>query len=488
MTVSLRLPLTQTSRSEHSELDAATAVNSLPNGPQSVVVQSTTLDAGPCPILAIPFEITVKIFLHCLPEEPPEPNPTEAPMLLSAVCRAWRDMALNTPLLWSSLKIEWRFPEHRNVYRLVESYLTHTTSPSADTLRIRYGTDYRQSVAKRVILNAITRWPGPNVDLSINAGTSEGWFKTRLKLPLLETLTFEVTDSHFVKVGLSAFSRAPSLRNVSLYGHVPPATFVFPWAQLTTFFAESYNIDQCLEVLRQASSLVKCTFSKIGSPTNIPAYYASRNDRAPFPPHLTLQSLTISTKGWAPGADILDYLTLPSLEELTVDANRRFQNGGRDIRDTLPLNRFLSRSPPLQAYSGRLWGFRDAEEDIFAVLDLMPDVASLDLKTLDEGPLLSQFFALLCTSSFFPKLTSCSIAWIGKETHVDYPLIADALGSRWDPKPSDGVAQLKQFTFSHWHRGQLEGQATTRTSDLSFIRNAPQVFSFHVMNANCPEE
>ncbi|KAJ7837432.1 hypothetical protein B0H13DRAFT_2368138 [Mycena leptocephala] len=474
-------PSAQTSLPEGSE---AATVSSLPDEPESVGVHSMSNPVA-CPILTFPPEITVKIFLRCLPEKPPEPNPAEPPMLLSAICRQWRDIALSTPLLWSSLKIKWYFPEHRNVYRLVECYLRNTASPSANTLRIRYGTDYRQSVAKRVILNSISRWPGPNVDLSINAGTSEGWFKTKLKLPVLETLKFEVTDSHFVKVGLAAFSQASALRSVSLYGHVPPATFIFPWAQLTTFFAECYNIDQCLEVLRQAPSLVKCTFTKISSPSNLPVYYATRPS-APFPPHLALQSLTVSTKGWSPGADILDCLVLPALEELTADVNRRFHNSEREIRDTLPLIRLLSRSPSLKSYSGRLWGFQGAEEDIFGILDLLPDVESLDLKTLDEGPFLTQFFTLLGTPTFCPKLRSCSIAWIGKDTHVDYPLMADALELRWDPTPADGVAQLTQFTFSHWYRGTLEGQATTRSSDLSFIRNAPQVFSFHVINANCP--
>ncbi|KAJ7085015.1 hypothetical protein C8R43DRAFT_1174403, partial [Mycena crocata] len=59
-----------------------------------------SLDLIIYPILTIPAEITTEIFLHCLPENPAHPSATEAPMLLGAICRVWREIAYSNPRLW----------------------------------------------------------------------------------------------------------------------------------------------------------------------------------------------------------------------------------------------------------------------------------------------------------------------------------------------------------------------------------------------------
>ncbi|KAJ7129240.1 hypothetical protein C8R44DRAFT_533755, partial [Mycena epipterygia] len=60
------------------------------------------LDAITYPVLTIPLEITAEIFVHCLPTTRRSDvlNPEEAPLLLTHVCRAWREIAISTPSLW----------------------------------------------------------------------------------------------------------------------------------------------------------------------------------------------------------------------------------------------------------------------------------------------------------------------------------------------------------------------------------------------------
>ncbi|KAJ7029790.1 hypothetical protein C8F04DRAFT_887620, partial [Mycena alexandri] len=54
----------------------------------------------------LPTEITSSIFLQCLPiQERVEPPPSRAPLLLTQVCHHWRQVALVTCRLWSSLYI-----------------------------------------------------------------------------------------------------------------------------------------------------------------------------------------------------------------------------------------------------------------------------------------------------------------------------------------------------------------------------------------------
>lgn len=59
--------------------------------------------------VALPFEILSKIFLLCIPEDywdvPPTLHPSECPLLLTRICRFWRDVALATPRLWSCLDL-----------------------------------------------------------------------------------------------------------------------------------------------------------------------------------------------------------------------------------------------------------------------------------------------------------------------------------------------------------------------------------------------
>ncbi|KAJ6477211.1 hypothetical protein DFH09DRAFT_1467853, partial [Mycena vulgaris] len=63
----------------------------------------TSLDEIVYPILTLPNELTATIFVHCLPDHGRvRPSAETAPLLISQVCRHWRDIALGTGDLWSS--------------------------------------------------------------------------------------------------------------------------------------------------------------------------------------------------------------------------------------------------------------------------------------------------------------------------------------------------------------------------------------------------
>ncbi|KAG2037881.1 hypothetical protein BDR03DRAFT_831810, partial [Suillus americanus] len=57
------------------------------------------------PLWRLPTEILSQIFCHCLPQipEPHElqpPSTLTAPMLLTKICRQWREIAVGMPNLW----------------------------------------------------------------------------------------------------------------------------------------------------------------------------------------------------------------------------------------------------------------------------------------------------------------------------------------------------------------------------------------------------
>ncbi|KAJ7982993.1 hypothetical protein DFH06DRAFT_904033, partial [Mycena polygramma] len=63
----------------------------------------------------LPVEVNSEIFIHCLPSGPEgfdsikydrmKPRSRNAPLLLLQICRTWRDIALGTPRLWSTVKL-----------------------------------------------------------------------------------------------------------------------------------------------------------------------------------------------------------------------------------------------------------------------------------------------------------------------------------------------------------------------------------------------
>ncbi|KAG2062549.1 hypothetical protein BDR04DRAFT_1112122, partial [Suillus decipiens] len=73
-----------------------------------IVLQSNTLDTGfSSPIWRLPTEILAEIFKYCLPDdEHLAPASKLAPILLTTVCRRWREVSVGLPMLWCRLQLE----------------------------------------------------------------------------------------------------------------------------------------------------------------------------------------------------------------------------------------------------------------------------------------------------------------------------------------------------------------------------------------------
>ncbi|KAJ7845352.1 hypothetical protein B0H14DRAFT_2278869, partial [Mycena olivaceomarginata] len=56
------------------------------------------------PMRHIPHDVLLEIFFSCLPSEHNALiDAAETPLLLGRICRHWRSVAYNTPMLWSSI-------------------------------------------------------------------------------------------------------------------------------------------------------------------------------------------------------------------------------------------------------------------------------------------------------------------------------------------------------------------------------------------------
>ncbi|KAG1813978.1 uncharacterized protein BJ212DRAFT_1432772, partial [Suillus subaureus] len=74
---------------------------------KAVIIQSNTACRSlSSPIWRLPTEILSEIFLYCLPEDEHLVYASrQAPMLLTRICRRWREVAVGFPRLWCRLKV-----------------------------------------------------------------------------------------------------------------------------------------------------------------------------------------------------------------------------------------------------------------------------------------------------------------------------------------------------------------------------------------------
>ncbi|KAG1884830.1 uncharacterized protein F5891DRAFT_1158217 [Suillus fuscotomentosus] len=71
----------------------------------------------------LPTEVLCYIFIHCLPQiEYTSPNSKTPPMLLTRICRRWRDVATDMPSLWYRLSMDIDHADSMNWRQVVFGY------------------------------------------------------------------------------------------------------------------------------------------------------------------------------------------------------------------------------------------------------------------------------------------------------------------------------------------------------------------------------
>ncbi|KAJ7486614.1 hypothetical protein FB451DRAFT_1126863 [Mycena latifolia] len=339
------------------------------------------------PILTLPFELTSEIFLHCLPNTPIEPSPTTAPLLLTRVCKQWRDIALAEGRLWASLQID--------------------GGHSGDDA-----------------LRAIKDWVHRAGSFPQSHGLAVAWPECGL-----DFVTFEPYREYF-----DPFAEGPGRCLATAWGH------------LVRFVGDNFSPDQCFELLRRVPGLIHCELNEMvdpGVPLVIPhapllhtrlQSFIVRSDKSvdygssnvhyfQLFRWLQLPALRTLELGWyLPCTDIALFLqfltTATAIEKFSAVYDQTpAQNG--------TLLSMLNAMPALKHLAVELYSHQ-AVVDIFRLLGdstlFLPHVQSIAFTLLD----LSDHFT-----------------WEDTHTHI----VLDALISRAGETPAAGVAQLLEFTL-----------------------------------------
>ncbi|KAJ7719976.1 hypothetical protein B0H14DRAFT_3009366 [Mycena olivaceomarginata] len=282
------LPVLERSDESPSELRSV-------NGKQPV---QERLDSYRHPVLTLPTEITVEIFIHFLPIYPACPPllGTYSPTLLTQICRAWREIALKTPALWRAIWMSPSMPFERQP-PLFDMWLSRSLCYplSLDFSENDINRLYTTKVLSAAIVHC-ARWEHLNLELSASLlRTIEG------PMPLLRSLDLQLVDQDLVTAQV-AFREAPLLRTVVL-DYFAAGTLALPWAQLTSLTLRWVSQAAC----PQTSNLMHCRLEfSIGDNH----FDTVHNITLP-----ALESLTL-TGGLVKG--YLETFTVPALRDLRV--------------------------------------------------------------------------------------------------------------------------------------------------------------------------
>ena len=269
------------------------------------------------PVRRIPSELWIEIFLLCLPaDEFVGINVLEAPLLLGRICSHWREIALSTTALWSSISIgDQQLSLRLAQMPLIEAWLARSGNLPL-SIQIIGCVDFAIS--------------GSNDLLDIFIPFSSRWYNLDLWLPqpLVEKIVcnndFSMPFLAILSLAISTvldddkpllFSRkATRLRSITVsVDRMIPPLLNFPWAQITELRSDSIiDIHDCFDIFRLCPQLTHLQLRNISQDP------FDGNNRV-LARMLNLSWLRLFSHGDL--GPLLDNLIVPSLHEIHLEVN-----------------------------------------------------------------------------------------------------------------------------------------------------------------------
>ncbi|KAG1727809.1 hypothetical protein EDB19DRAFT_1748873 [Suillus lakei] len=284
---------------------------------QTKITQSMILHKGVVSALwRLPTEVLSQIFYHCLPEfgHLSPPSGLKAPMLLTGICRRWREVAVNMSSLWCGLFVRVDGRDWQRAASCCDSWLKQSRGrPLSLRLQCRANDDSTKlQILLQPYINHITslfiQFPSAS-----DAPQSEHLLKD---LPALRQLTIAAADEIAIA---RSISRLPNtLRGLRVLGTVFDVEHLFPpspvWAHLTD--VEIAIRGPFLLLLQLCPNLASLTVHSAFLPPSL--LFGGMGALEPFT-HTKLQSLRIPQvidRNELSG--VFEALSLPNLRVLEV--------------------------------------------------------------------------------------------------------------------------------------------------------------------------
>ncbi|KAJ7682438.1 hypothetical protein DFH06DRAFT_1464158 [Mycena polygramma] len=415
-----------------------------------ILVQRHLAAIATYPVLTLPAEITQEIFVHCLPpstvnefdetgiqivvgELAPRIGElaSDAPMLLLRICRAWRDIALSTPELWSTLQLQIErvdpgsgvVPKETS---MIEAYIDQWFSRAAQRpLALGFHRDDDDDPLMGC------EFP-TDCSLSLSQDDLDELGLDKMDFPLLQraTLGYAYGPDPNSDDPVVIFENAPQFHSISLIGPASLSYYTLPSLQLTTF--DGGISDLQLFTIAPNLTEVKCAVEYL-HPQARPTSKIL---------HSRLQSLAL-VAAWEAPEDILQCLTLPVLQCLHISqmADSTYSS----------LHSFLTRSsPPLSSLSirGDDFGFRDWQDCLSSVATTLEDLELEDPLSRVQRSIFSlhRFVGYIGEpSGISPPLPKLQRLKFLSCKHIDYRELQSFLEARSSESETTEVTPLQSF-------------------------------------------
>ena len=194
------------------------------------------------PLRSLPIEIFGEIFMYATRDCPMHV------LNLSAVCQLWRDAALRTPALWSTLELV----DYKSKYNMdshIDSWIKRARSyPLSLVVRHRDGFLNSLNSARTLLTNHKCRSIALDGDKSILSILKELQFAN---LEMLESFSLTSPCTNSSELSLPDSLRyAPKLKTLCLYAKRPAFGMLpFPWSQLTSLTISFMSNDIVADIL-----------------------------------------------------------------------------------------------------------------------------------------------------------------------------------------------------------------------------------------------
>ncbi|KAK7037780.1 hypothetical protein VNI00_010741 [Paramarasmius palmivorus] len=394
------------------------------------------------PIRRLPPEVLTQIFeLLCCQDEPSVLRKTVSvpPLRIAQTCAVWRQLAFNTPSLWSSFHVELgAFPGN---LQLLSTYLKLSGDhPLSITLHCGRGPEW-DGIILQTILEHAWRWKS----LSLFNADRIRDLPSPPDLPMLETL--ELSSELFRSSAMFKFT--PKLRNLILddVEFEDLEEEYFPCSQLTSVTLRRVQIGNVLRTLDSCPNLQEAVISCRRNFSWSPPV-----EHSP-PIHLShLTNLTLTTEFFS---DFFDNIATPALSSLTITTHAQPHNLEPWPQEVFIS--FLQRSLcPIKHLS--FLNIELSDKDLLAILEFTPLLTHLSIKESSEegapATITNQFLRQLAfpKTAFrisrappLPKLEF--VDFVTHESRIDYGLVMDLLSSRSSERAQkEGYSAVKDVS------------------------------------------
>ncbi|KAK7008214.1 F-box domain-containing protein [Favolaschia claudopus] len=276
------------------------------------------VDGYKYPVLTLPNEIVSEFFVAFMPPYP-QCSPLlgrGSPLILSHICRKWRNIAFATPALWRAISLD---PLRSKAALPHAVNLFMTSLILARSCPLSMNLQSRACAADAMLAQALENQCGRLEHLEIHDFAPPQFLDH--PFPILRTLKLGSTRG--LDEGNSTPMVAPLLRKVSILCD-GPGNFggpTVPWAQLTVLSIKWITVEQCAAVLRRLVNIVHCRL-RVTAFAHRFGQHNSGSDSIYFPNmHLQfLESLIFEGPPCCPRITwaLLSSLTAPALKKLQL--------------------------------------------------------------------------------------------------------------------------------------------------------------------------